>query len=403
MTTTLSALTLRGRCLFAAGAALLACALLLGQADLLRVSLLVLVLPLVATASVARTRYLLTCTRSVEPPRVPVGKPADVRLRLENVSPLPSRTMLMEDELPFALGGRPRFVLDRVEPQGTRDVAYSVSTDTRGRHRVGPLSVRLTDPFGLVELRRAFTSTDDVVVTPVVQVLPPVRLGGSRGGAGDSVQTAMAAGSDDVSTREYRRGDDLRKVHWRSTARVGELMVRQEEQPLQQRATLVLDCRSTAHAGKGKEASFEWSVGAAASIGTTLLRNGYLLTVTLHDGRLLLPADLPVTEGSLLDALASVQLGGGGMTPAAPSAGVLVALLGRVRLKDAEALSRVRAARRIALVLDVATWTGASPGTQAGPTQLSGSGWNVVEARSGDDLRSLWPRAGASVTRVGAG
>ncbi len=398
--TALTALTLRGRCLLAAGVALLASALLLGQADLLRASVLVLVLPPLALASVARTRYLLTCTRSVEPARVPVGEPADVRLRLENVSPLPSGTLLMEDTLPLVLGGRPRFVLDRVEPQGTRDVAYAVHTDTRGRHRVGPLSVRLTDPFGLVELHRAFTSTDAVVVTPAVQVLPPVRLGGARGGSGDSTAMAMAAGSDDVSTREYRRGDDLRKVHWRSTARVGELMVRQEEQPLQQRATVLLDARSTAHAGKGRDASFEWAVAAAASVGTTLLRAGFLVTVTLHDARLLLPSDLPVTEGSLLDALASVQTGGGAMAPASPSAGVLVAVLGTVRRHDAEALSRLRAARRVALALDTGTWAAAAPGPRGGQTLLAGAGWDVIDARSGDDLVALWPRLGAS--RVGA-
>ena len=62
----------------------------------------------------------------------------------------------MEDALPYALGGRPRFVLDRVEPQGVREVSYPVRAEVRGRYRVGPLSVRLTDPFGLCELTRSF-------------------------------------------------------------------------------------------------------------------------------------------------------------------------------------------------------------------------------------------------------
>ncbi|HWG92742.1 MAG TPA: DUF58 domain-containing protein, partial [Mycobacteriales bacterium] len=238
----LSGLTVRGRCLLAAGAALVGCGALLGQRDLLRVGVFLLALPLVAVAVVARTRYRLACTRRLDPPRVEAGRASTVRIHLDNVSRLPSGVLLMEDQLPYALGGRPRFVLDRVEPQGARDVSYPARSEVRGRYRVGPLSVRLTDPFGLVELTRSFASTDELVVTPVVTPLPPVRLGGDWSGGGEAASRAVAtAGSDDTATREYRYGDDLRRVHWRSTARVGELMVRREEQPFQNRATLLLD------------------------------------------------------------------------------------------------------------------------------------------------------------------
>jgi uncharacterized protein (DUF58 family) len=138
----------------------------LGQRDLLRVGVFLLVLPLVAVAVVARTRYRLACTRRLDPARVEAGANATVRLHLENVSRLPSGVLLMEDALPYALGGRPRFVLDKVEPQGARDVSYPVRSDVRGRYPVGPLSVRMTDPFGLCELQRSFASSDDLVVTP---------------------------------------------------------------------------------------------------------------------------------------------------------------------------------------------------------------------------------------------
>ena len=74
--------------------------------------------------------------------------------------------------------------------------------------------------------------------------LPAVRLAGEYAGAGDSRARSVAVhGEDDVATREYRHGDDLRRVHWRSTARVGELMVRREEQPWESRATVMLDTR----------------------------------------------------------------------------------------------------------------------------------------------------------------
>src|SRR5205823_4479568 len=128
-------------------------------------------------AMIARTRYRLTCTRRLDPVRVNAGSSAQVLLRLQNVSRLPTGVMLAEDTVPYMLGGRPRFVLDRVLPQRKLEIEYTVRSQVRGRYRIGPLTVRLTDPFGLCELGRSFTSTESLVVTPVVQLLPDGRLG----------------------------------------------------------------------------------------------------------------------------------------------------------------------------------------------------------------------------------
>ena len=170
LTTSLSGLTTRGRCLLASGLALALFALLLGQRDLLRAAVLLVALPLAASWLVARTRYRLSCERTLEPARVEAGSTSTVRLRLDNISRLPSGVLLMEDALPYSLGGRPRFVLDKIEPHGVREVSYPVTSDVRGRFRVGPLSVRLTDPFGLCELTRSFATTADLVVTPTARL-----------------------------------------------------------------------------------------------------------------------------------------------------------------------------------------------------------------------------------------
>ena len=129
------------------------------------------------------------------------------------------------------------------------------------------MKVRLSDPFGLVELDRTFQTTSSLVVTPRVVPLPVVPLSGAWTGSGDNRPRAFASGSaEDVTVREYRRGDDLRRVHWRSSAHAGELMVRREEQPWQSRATLFLDNRKIAHRGSGAASSLEHAVSAAASI-----------------------------------------------------------------------------------------------------------------------------------------
>ncbi len=159
----LRALTSRGRSFLASGTAALLCALALGEHDLLRVSVLVIVLPLLAALVVARTRYRLSCARRLDPSRVAVGSDSTVTLRLENVTRLPTGLLLIEDTVPYAVGTRPRFVLDRVESRGIREIDYKVRSDLRGRFPIGPLSVRIADPFGLVELTRAFNTTDTLM------------------------------------------------------------------------------------------------------------------------------------------------------------------------------------------------------------------------------------------------
>jgi uncharacterized protein (DUF58 family) len=180
----LGGLTTRGRSFLAAAAAATISALILGERDLLRVAVLLAVLPLLAAAYVGRSRYKLACNRSLEPGRAPVGASARVVLRLQNMSRLPTGTLLLEDRLPYALGSRPRVVLERLAAHQASSVAYTVRADVRGRYPVGPLVVRLTDPFGLCELNRSFPSVDRLTVIPQVTALPTVRLAGEYAGSG---------------------------------------------------------------------------------------------------------------------------------------------------------------------------------------------------------------------------
>jgi uncharacterized protein (DUF58 family) len=457
----LAGLTVRGRCFAAAGLTAAVCAILLGQRDLLRVGVLLSALPLVSLAVANRTRYRLECTRRLEPPRVAAGQESRVVLRLSNDSRLPTGLMLVEDDLSYVLGSRPRFVIDRVEPRGRREVSYPVRSDVRGRFRLGPLSIRLTDPFGLVEVTRSFAARDYLTVTPVVRELPAVALGGEWSGSGESRNRSVAAtGEDDVATREYRVGDDLRRVHWRSTARFGELMVRREEQPWQSRCSVLLDGRAAAHRGEGPASSYEWALSATASLGLHLVGRGYALRVVTDTGATLSSAGREgghtTTDfaGLLLEALAvsapsrtrdlttavdAVRRGGGD--------GLLVAVLGALSPTEAQDLARLRHAgiAAVALLLDTANWadlaggqaggptggpaggptggpTGSQAGSQAGgrargrsprpaaaaasyaatASLLRSSGWRVVPVRAGNDLAALWPSAarGASPSEL---
>ncbi|GAA4555979.1 DUF58 domain-containing protein [Planotetraspora kaengkrachanensis] len=400
--TGLKALTSRGRSFLASGVAALLCAFLLGESDLLRVAVLIIAMPLLASMVVSRTRYRLRSTRRLSPSRVEVGNDSIVTLRLENVTRLPTGLLLVEDTLQYTLGARQRFVLDRMESRGIREIDYRVRSDLRGRFPIGPLSVRITDPFGLVELARSFTVTDTLVVTPQVIPLPAVRLSGEWTGGGDSrTRSVAAAGDDDVAPREYRQGDDLRRVHWRSTARHGELMVRREEQQWQSRGALLLDTRRHAHRGTGPSSSFEVAVSAAASIGVHLSREGLGLRLVTDQGAQHL-ADAG-GSWSLIDNLSVVRQSSTrslehGVTALRQGAGdgLIVAVLGSIDAEEARSLARLRhpGVTGVAVMLDVATWDEFPDETaEASRAVLSGAGWRVLTLPSGTSLAAVWPEA----------
>jgi uncharacterized protein (DUF58 family) len=406
----LRGLTTRGRSFIAAAIASGVSALVLGERDLLRIAVLLGVLPMLAAAYVGQTRYRLACTRSVEPMRVPVGSPARVMLRLSNLSRLPTGTLLLEDRLPYALGSRPRLVLERLGGQRSSTVAYTVRAEVRGKYEVGPLVVRLTDPFGLCELSRAFTAVGQLTVVPQTVALPTVRLAGEYMGTGDSRARSVAVhGEDDVATREYRHGDDLRRVHWRSTARVGELMVRREEQPWESSATVVLDTRRQGHRGEGPTSSFEWAVSAAASIALHLRRAGYKIRLVTGGG-----ADLTATEydgeGAVLDCLAEVNLSAAHSIPVLiervrqrSAGGLVIAVLGGLTVTEAESLAALRASDTtcIGLLVDPTTWLNLPEGArkdadndhEQGALMLLRSGWRVIGVPHGTSLATVWPQA----------
>ncbi len=213
---------MRGRSFLAAGVTAVLCALVLDQRDLLRVGILLVVLPIGALVATSRYRYRLALKRTISPARVVAGTTARVRLELENLTRLSTRVLLAEDRVPYALGPSPRFVLARL-PGGRRAaVTYTLRSELRGRYALGPLRLRLTDPFGMCEVARSFTGVDQLIVVPRRTPWPAVGGGGQWSGTGDSLtRSAAASGEDDITTREYRYGDDLRRVHWRSTAQAG--------------------------------------------------------------------------------------------------------------------------------------------------------------------------------------
>jgi uncharacterized protein (DUF58 family) len=415
--TALAGLTTRGRSFLAAGVAAAVCAYVLGQPDLLRVGLLLAVLPLVCAAVLYRTRYRVAGSRRLTPGRVPAGSEARVHLRMDNISRLPTGLLMLQDRVPYVLGPRPRFVLDRVEAGGRREVSYRVRSDLRGRYPLGPLQLRLTDPFGMCELTRAFSSYDTLTVIPRVTALPAVRLSGEAKGYGDGRQRSLAlAGEDDVIPRGYRYGDDLRRVHWRSTARYGELMVRREEQPQRAHCSVLLDTRGRAYQGAGPDSAFEWAVSGAASVVVHMIERGFSVRLLTDRGGAVAGEggdgftgpgqESAEAAGLMMDTLAVVDHSESwSLSPAhdmlrTGGEGLLIAFFGDLDEEQAAIAARMRrrSGGALAFVLDSEEWT-QGPGTPPSPActqalqRLRDAGWTAVPVPAGAPLEEMWRQA----------
>lgn len=407
--------TTRGSCLLAAGITAVVCGLALGTADLLRAGALALALPLIAAVLVHRSTLRFTERRMADPATSAAGQPVQIHLQLANQSRLPTASLMLEDQLPAAAGERARFVLDALGSREKRVIAYTMPELPRGRYRAGPLRVKLTDPFHLVEVVRAFDATSGFVVTPIVDALtdgePPRSYDVGENAGSHSVG---AHGADDASTREYRTGDDLRKIHWRSTARTGALMVRQEERPWQGQVSLLLDTRTNAHRKRPSPArpgrdiradnSLEWSISAAASIGTRLLHAGREVGLMsdpswpertdFSDARRL-AEHLGVVRSSPVPDLSALAA----VLRAAGRDSALIAIVGRLDPSSLEVLAGARprgsAIPAFALIVDADTWL---PGDDRPAGHLAGdavevlraAGWRTAIARRGDTIETTW-------------
>ncbi len=309
---------------------------------------------------------------------------------------------MLEEELPDALGEPPKFVVGPLAAGEQTRLRYRLRAEQRGRYPVGPMHVRVGDPIGMVDLHQSLPSSASILVTPRTEPLPQIALTGRWAGAGDDrTRDLVGSGSPDVTIREYRVGDDLRRIHWPSSARVDELMVRREEQQWQSRCTLLVDNRRISHRGYGANSSMETAVRAAASITRYLVAADFevrLVSATgdasshgWHHGAR--GADLPeqLERLALMSLTRNEQLATDWVDES-QQGGMLLAVLGHLAEPDRRFLAGLAAAggAAYAVVLDVSAWdrSGRSepPATQA----LRSSGWKSATLGRDAPLTGAW-------------
>jgi uncharacterized protein (DUF58 family) len=389
--------TRRGIGFVVVGVLSFAAAPLLSLPAMLYVTGLLLGLVIVSAVFVLVGHSRVRIERSFSPQVVAPGAQSRATVQVTNLSVLPCLEARWEDHLPHGISGDSVGTLPALGGSHSTEsrvtFTYTLQGLQRGRHQIGPLRVDVQDPFGLVYRRHSFGATVPLTVLPRrVELAPIAARGGSDDGATVPAPQNVGIGDDDIIARTYLPGDALKRIHWKATAHRAQLMVRQEEQQVTPRASVILDAdpSSQGTARDRKDAweyspGFEWSVIATASIAAHLARAGYVVTV-LSSGR---SVDRVIADGqdTIEDAMVDLAV----VEPEP------VDHHGRFEADRAAfvVLGRLTASRAQHWVTALATSRTIHAFVARGTTSdaldlLDAARWKVVSYAPGDDLAEAW-------------
>lgn len=324
--------------------------------------------------------------QTLDRPGVERGEPAAAAVEITNRAGRRTPSFLAEEPC----GARVETILvPRLRAGETRSVVMPLPTDTRGVIKVGPLRVTRRDPFGLVSSTRTTGPSHELWVYPRTHRLGAIPAGLARDVEGPTSDTSPEGSITFHALREYVRGDDLRRIHWRSSARTGTLMVRQYVDTSRPDTVIVLDTRGIVHSDE----SFEAAVDAAASLARACCENNFPVRLHTTCGLSVDGARLAAPYRHLLETLAVVQRSDEERTRALvdglrmSSGGTALAVMGgRVEPEDVESFATLR--RRFRRIVLVSFAERAS-----GDRTAVLPGMSFLQADDCEDFASQWMRA----------
>lgn len=393
--------TARTLAFLAAGAALIVLGWAFGEPDAVGPALLLVFFPLTSLVISSMTWPRLRVERTPRPPVTQVGDPLEVDLCVTaERGGGPDRIVGEEDPGRLFRGGPHRMLLDAARAGDRTLGSYAITARRRGRHTLDGFRAHATGLLGFWTRTLRVASATPVIVTPRVHRLEPIAAR-QYGQTGETpIPQPAVFGPDDAMVREYQPRDDVRRIHWPSTARTGALMVRREEAAFDLTAWVILDSRAEVHpSARGERATFEWLVSVAASIGARLLDDGYLVTLADAEGvtQRVAPGD-PVAAADWLGPLIDLDVSGetdlhhpARALAEAGTQHLVLALLGRLDRNVADQLVSSRATRqeRHALVV-VPEGEDERADFEEGRRALGEHGWSVWETAVNGDLAGLW-------------
>jgi uncharacterized protein (DUF58 family) len=377
------------------GIGVLALARLLGIGELYVFGAVAVGLLAFAVGYVRLTRLDLQVDRQVHPSHVHARQVSRVDLRIRNLRRVATPVLRLRDPVSGTSGAE--LLVPPLDEGAASTASYRLPTDRRGIVRVGPLRVVVADPFGLAQASAVAAPVVDVTVFPEVDDIRPVPFTtGNDPMAGVLQPHALGRiGDDFYALRPYVVGDDLRRIHWPSTARHDELLVRQQEQPWQGRTTVLLDVRRATHDAE----SLEVAVSAAASIVTANSARHDLVRLATTDG-----ADSGFGAGgvhvqALLEHLAVVQTSGSASLRAMldvlhrDGQGALILVVSQTSGDDLLSTARLR--QRFGTVTIVSVERAGAPRGSAAPPSTS-----ILRITKDAPFATVWNRAMAKPDRA---
>jgi uncharacterized protein (DUF58 family) len=298
--------TARGWTVIAVGIGLIGGGLVATTSVAVSAGLLLLVLVVLGVAMAFLVAAPLRGSRTAPRAMVQVGEVYRERITLRGTSvPIgPRSTLLVREQLEDAFASvsdaESYVVVGPSVPPAVFDVEALAMH--RGRTLVGPVTIRVEDPFGLLRIDRPVVPAEEVVVVPASTALSAMDTGALAGAvSADEGRVGQGGSADDSELRPYRPGDPIRRVHWAQSARRGELHVRQTAQAQPPEAVIALDLRRSSYQDLGRDdlaelsdlggdAAFEHAVVVAASVARALAaRTSRVVlvtddTVTRHTG-----------------------------------------------------------------------------------------------------------------------
>lgn len=219
------------------------------------------------------SRPRLEAHRLVTPTRLFCGDCVEVEVTLANVTRRDTAILTAIDAV-----GRSRepvnVPMGWIEAGGRAGFSYRLECGERGRHQLGPVQIEAADAFGLARTRVPCGHPAELLVYPSIEALAPPPPGGAEDSRGspERARSIPGPGGDFYALRPYEVGDDLRRVHWPSVARTGELMIRREETDQRRRVTVALDLRRAVQSPETLEASASASASVVTAAGVNTLR-----------------------------------------------------------------------------------------------------------------------------------